>query len=113
MKDICVDETLIEYKSEVKYLGITLDKKLLWNRHVALTTNKKITQVTTRNTFDKLQRLACVCITGAMRTCLTKALKVILDLTPLHIVVEVVVYAEIYRVTRVGAEGNEIAFQRT
>ncbi|GJQ68063.1 hypothetical protein Trydic_g16769 [Trypoxylus dichotomus] len=91
MKAIRLDGTLIECKSEVKYLGITLDKKLLWNRHSAVTTNKaaralmicrnvgsivvtygaitwcqKVTQVTARNTLDKLQQLACVCITGAM-----------------------------------------------
>ncbi|GJQ86669.1 hypothetical protein Trydic_g7853 [Trypoxylus dichotomus] len=40
MKHIRSDGTFIEYKSEFKYLGITLDKKLLWNRHIALTTNK-------------------------------------------------------------------------
>ncbi|GJQ71563.1 putative unfolded protein binding protein [Trypoxylus dichotomus] len=40
MKDIRLDGTLIECKSEVKCLGITLDKKLLWSRNIALTTNK-------------------------------------------------------------------------
>ncbi|GJQ78524.1 hypothetical protein Trydic_g11638 [Trypoxylus dichotomus] len=40
MKDIRLDRTLIEYKSEVKHLGTTLDKKLLSNRHITLTTNK-------------------------------------------------------------------------
>ncbi|GJQ77664.1 putative unfolded protein binding protein [Trypoxylus dichotomus] len=40
MKDIRLDGRLIEYKSEVKYPGTTLDKKLLWKRHIALTGNK-------------------------------------------------------------------------
>ncbi|GJQ81929.1 hypothetical protein Trydic_g20396 [Trypoxylus dichotomus] len=78
----------------------------------AITWLQKITQVTTRNTLDKLQGLACVCITEAMRTCPTAALEVILDLTPLHIVVEAMAYAAMHKLTRAGAEGNEIAFQR-
>ncbi|GJQ85720.1 hypothetical protein Trydic_g13409 [Trypoxylus dichotomus] len=40
MKDIRLDGTLVECISKVKYLGITLDKKLLRNRHITLTTNK-------------------------------------------------------------------------
>ncbi|GJQ77825.1 hypothetical protein Trydic_g16082 [Trypoxylus dichotomus] len=148
------DDIAIECGSEVKYLGITLHKKLLWNKHIALTTNKaigalmicrtlagktwvcnpnilrwlyiniltptvtygaipwfqKVSQVTTRNTLDKSQRLACVCITGAMRTCPAEALEIILDLIPLHIVVEGVAHAAMYRLTRVGTEGNGIAF---
>ncbi|GJQ78554.1 hypothetical protein Trydic_g11665 [Trypoxylus dichotomus] len=123
MKDIRLGGTLIECKSELKYLGITLEKKLLWNRHIALTTNKatsvlmigrnlKVAQVTTRNVLDKLRRLACVCMTGAMRTCPAAVLEVILDLTPLHIVVEGVAHAAMYRLTRAGTEGNEMACQR-
>ncbi|GJQ80034.1 hypothetical protein Trydic_g5013 [Trypoxylus dichotomus] len=54
----------------------------------AITWFQKVTQAMTRNTIDKLQRIACVCITGAMRTCPTAAMEVILDLTPQHIVVE-------------------------
>ncbi|GJQ79824.1 hypothetical protein Trydic_g17309 [Trypoxylus dichotomus] len=50
-------------------------------------------QVPTRNTLDKLHRLACVCISEAIRTCPTAVLKVILDLTPVHIVVEGVAHA--------------------
>ncbi|XP_050340503.1 uncharacterized protein LOC126766857 [Bactrocera neohumeralis] len=37
--------------------------------------------------LSKLQRLACVCASGAMRTCPTVALEVILELTPLHQVI--------------------------
>ena len=38
--------------------------------------------------LSKLQRLACVCATLAMRTCPTAALEVMLELTPLHLVVK-------------------------
>ncbi|GJQ85274.1 hypothetical protein Trydic_g23173 [Trypoxylus dichotomus] len=54
------------------------------------------------NILDKLQWLACVCITGATRTYPTATLEVILDLPPLHIVVERVANMAIYRLTRAG-----------
>ncbi|XP_039970179.1 uncharacterized protein LOC120782096 [Bactrocera tryoni] len=38
--------------------------------------------------LSKLQRLACVCASGAIRTCPTVALEVILELTPLHQVIK-------------------------
>ncbi|XP_049315637.1 uncharacterized protein LOC125779115 [Bactrocera dorsalis] len=39
--------------------------------------------------LSKLQRLACVCASGAMRTCPTVALEVLLQLTPLHQVIKI------------------------
>lgn len=41
-----------------------------------------------REAFTKVQRLACLCITGAMRSCPTVALEIIIELNPLHLVVE-------------------------
>jgi len=40
---------------------------------------------TTRKTLEKMQRLECLCITEALRSTPTATLEVILDLTPLHI----------------------------
>lgn len=42
---------------------------------------------TTKKSLDKLQRLACICITGAMRTCPTAGMEALLDLPPLHRVI--------------------------
>lgn len=45
----------------------------------------KLDEVTARAKVDKIQRLACLMITSAMRTCPTRALEVITDLAPLHL----------------------------
>jgi len=42
---------------------------------------------TTSKTIEKVQRLACLCITGPMKSTPTAAQEIILDLTPLHIMV--------------------------
>ncbi|XP_069964799.1 uncharacterized protein [Bactrocera oleae] len=47
----------------------------------------KATQTSIGLQLSKLQRLACVCVTGAMRTCPTVALEVMLELPPLHLVI--------------------------
>ncbi|GJQ79987.1 hypothetical protein Trydic_g9462 [Trypoxylus dichotomus] len=80
--------------------------------YVAITWFQKVTQVTTRNTLDKLQRLACVYITGAIQTCPAVALEVILDLTPLHVVVEGLGHAEMYRLTSAATGGDKTLSQR-
>ncbi|GJQ78515.1 hypothetical protein Trydic_g11629 [Trypoxylus dichotomus] len=146
MKDIHLGETLIESKSEVIYLGITLDKTLLWNRHIALTNKttrglmvcrnlagktwgcynilrwlyisivrpivtygavtwfQKVTQVTTRNTLDKLQHenIPNRGPGGHLR-----------PHTLIYISVERVAHAAMYRLTRAGTEGNKTPCQRT
>jgi len=43
--------------------------------------HKKTELATTRKTLEKVQRFACLCITGAMRSTTTTALEVILDFT--------------------------------
>lgn len=123
-----LDGTTLQYSSQVKYLGITLDSKLHWNVHVDQTITKatntlwlskntfgkkwglrpkmihwiykaivlprityaslvwwpKIEETTTQRKFAKLQRLACIAITGAMRSTPSKALDALLNLLPLH-----------------------------
>ena len=45
----------------------------------------KVLERTTATKLQKLQRVACLGITGAMRTCPTAALEAIVGLSPLHI----------------------------
>ncbi|XP_050339722.1 uncharacterized protein LOC126766064 [Bactrocera neohumeralis] len=55
--------------------------------------------------LSKLQRLACVCMTGAMRTCPTAALEALLELTPLHLLIGQVAK---YTLLQMTAEGTGI-----
>ncbi|GJQ79798.1 hypothetical protein Trydic_g23265 [Trypoxylus dichotomus] len=98
MKDIRLDGTLIECKSrnnlgqetsvEQAYCTDKATRALTIFSSIVrptvaygvITWFQKVTQVTTRNTPDKLQRLARIRITRAMRTCPIAALEVILDL---------------------------------
>jgi hypothetical protein len=50
-----------------------------------------------RTELSKIQRLACLVITGAMKTTPTAAMEVLLDLPPLHVMIEVEAQAGIYR----------------
>jgi len=50
-----------------------------------------------RMELSKLQRLACLAITGAMRTTPTAAMVVLLVLPPLHVIIEAEAQAAIYR----------------
>jgi ribonuclease HI len=49
---------------------------------------KKTQQKTAQDKLSKIQRLACLCVTGAMSTTPTAALEVLLGLPPLHLVVK-------------------------
>src|SRR5699024_6065924 len=40
MRRILLNGVIIEQKSKVKYLEVTLDSKLLWNKHVETTVSK-------------------------------------------------------------------------
>jgi hypothetical protein len=48
----------------------------------------KVEEKTTQGKLQKLQRLACLSITGATKTCPTAALEVLLNILPLHLHVE-------------------------
>ncbi len=54
----------------------------------------------TRSELERLQRVACIMITGAMRTTLTKVLEMFLDLPTLGMVVESVALMAAYRLPK-------------
>ncbi|KAL1446432.1 hypothetical protein WDU94_012296 [Cyamophila willieti] len=120
---------VLEFKREVKYLGVILDSKLTWNPHLDKTIDKctrafmitrrtfgkswglrpnimawlycavirpmitygcivwwtKLEQGQAKETLRKLQRLACLCITSAMKSTPTAAMETMLNLPPLDI----------------------------
>jgi len=53
---------------------------------------------TTKVKLHKLQRMASICMKGAMRTCPTAALEVLMEVTPLHIVIEMKRKATLIRI---------------
>jgi ribonuclease HI len=64
----------------------------------------KAQQTTAIRKLDQIQRLACLYTTGAMRTTPTRAMEVILGLTPLDIHVREVVLMTMHRFRTVGIE---------
>ena len=119
---------MVNIKTEVKYLGVILDQKLMelppekgpakaalslqtcrrlldrnwglkpkmiyWSytaiirpmvTYAAAIWWPKTEQRAAQQQLQKIQRLACLSITGAMRTCSTAAQEVLLDLLPLHL----------------------------
>src|SRR5699024_9804617 len=127
------------FATEVKYLGVMLDSKLHWGRHLQLKTEKacrafwqcrgaigvtwgltprtviwlyvavirpmltygaivwwpRTKLETAKKHLNHVQRLACLAITGAIRTTPTFALETALSLTPLDILREEAVRAAI------------------
>jgi ribonuclease HI len=124
-----LDNIIIPFSTEAKYLGVTFDQKLTWNPHFkrlkhrattalgrcrrlcgknwglkpkltlwlytrvirpmitygAVAWWSKTTQVSCMRQLSSIQRLACINVTGAMRTAPTAALEALLNLTPLHL----------------------------
>lgn len=60
------------------------------------------TKASTRTQLDRVQRLACLGITGAMRTAPTRAIEVLTGLPPLHLVIEHEAMRSAYRLTGLG-----------
>lgn len=131
-KDVILYNEALQLVSEVKYLGVTLDRKLLFNKHLEYKANKSIKAFwqcrrafgktwglspkviywiytvmirpmltfgslvwwprarlkTSAAMLQKVQRLACMCITGAIKTAPTSALETFLNLPPLALFIE-------------------------
>ena len=67
----------------------------------------KICQKTAQKTLQSVQRLACLSMTGAMRTCPTAALEVLLNLPPLHIHVKKEAISAALRISNMGKKLNQ------
>jgi Reverse transcriptase (RNA-dependent DNA polymerase) len=124
LKEPRMGDVTIKFSEDIKYLGITLDSKLLWNSHMKKTKEKAIMalmacrrvvgqrwglkpammrwiylmvvrpmvsyassvwwrksgEATTGAMLQKIQRLACLLTTGAMKSAPTTALEAMLDL---------------------------------
>jgi hypothetical protein len=143
LKELTLFGKTIQLFTEVKYLGLTLDKGLSWGAQLDKVTNRAYRVFwTCKGTFgkawgqklwvvhwvytmvvrpiityaamvwwlrlkfkmsqarlSKLQRLACLGVTGAMRTAPTAAIEVFLGLPPLHLKIEAEALAGIYRLS--------------
>jgi hypothetical protein len=63
---------------------------------------KKTTQSSVVLKISRLQRLACMCVTGSMRSTPTSALETLLMLPPLGIFIEMESRQAVYRLKRIG-----------
>lgn len=99
------------------YLSVGRESFWTWDTYIHLDAKQKSNTYDyhhkIKNTLDKLQRLACVCIVGVVRTCSTAALEDTLYLKPVHIVAKGVVYRALYWLIRAGTGGAGIPWQRT
>ena len=141
-----LNNTELEYVTEIKYLGVTIDQRLKWTKHLETQTKKAMIALaqgrkmigrrwglkpkythwlytsivrpivtygavvwahsTERKTItkklEKVQRLACLMITGGMKSTPTKGMETILNLPPLHIHAKGVARATYVRLTQAG-----------
>ena len=56
----------------------------------------KLMQKTTKTQLDKIQRMACLAITGAIKSTTIAAMEILLNLTPLNLVILVEVRMALY-----------------
>lgn len=136
----------LQFSSSVKFLGIYLDSKLLWNVQLDSAVNKarnilwtlkgcysntwgvtpkimrwlyvscvrpalsygclvwwkRVLLVTADDKLNKLQRIGCIAVTGAMRTTPTAALEVMTDLVPLRLHIEGEALLSVHRMKQAG-----------
>jgi hypothetical protein len=141
IKEPTLSRHKLHVATEVKYLGVTLDKKLTWKTQLGNVIKKVYRAFWTRkDTFgktwrlklkvlhciyimiirpvltygstvcwtranynvskmelNKLQRIACLATTGAMKTTPTTAIELLLGHTPLHVTMEAEAQPGIYR----------------
>lgn len=106
---------------EIKYL--TQDNKFFWNRHEHEVTKLKKRPIISqwdsclkRKNYEmkinlsEIQKLACICITEAMRSCPKVAIDVVLNFTPLHIVVEGVARSSTFKMIKKKTFGHKSQF---
>jgi hypothetical protein len=65
--------------------------------HAALVWWPKVKQRSTKTQLGRIQRMACLAITGAMKLIPTAAMEVLLNLTPLHLLIMAEVRMALYR----------------
>lgn len=73
---------------------------------VTIVTYGVVSLATAEKQLTKLQRWACVCITGAACTCPNAALEVIQDLTSPHVVVKIMAKRAVLVMTSSGLRKN-------
>jgi hypothetical protein len=66
-------------------------------QYVALVWCPKVTHKNTKTQLGRIQRMACLAITGAMKTTPTVALEVLLNLAPLNLLIMAEARMPLYR----------------
>ncbi|XP_014285541.1 uncharacterized protein [Halyomorpha halys] len=88
----------------VYWLYITAVRPMV--SYAALVWWHRVKVVTYRNILDRLQRLACHMITGAMSTTPTAVMEVMLRLTPMHLEIEAQAQNTTYRFVKQDGRSN-------
>jgi ribonuclease HI len=148
----------LNLKTEVKYLGVTIDQRLTFKSHIENKSKQaqlsflqcrraigkswglkpkiirwvytaiirpclvygsliwwhKCNTESIKKTLGQVQRLACLAITGAMRTTPTAAMEAILSLPPLEIFIKEVASSSCYRLIQQQAwntKGNQLGYK--